>query len=338
MVKRVCLLQARHDFAQVLAENIESQYPEYDVDTLVHPMSRKTRISRALEGEYDLIQVDETLRNGLLGSLRSRLKRTPLALYFRGWADYTNAHGEHGWLKQRTVRRRTVSVTGSADRIMYISNACRERLRNEYELPEGCIVRRPFDVAEYSRPKDEDTETEPEVLTLTTVTNLRYPGKYQGVRTTLEGLAPLFSEYDIQYKIAGDGRFLDKLHQYLDGYEHQDKVELLGYVSDVPELLWSSDVFVYLSFCDAYPTVILEAQASGLPVVGGDAGGVPETVADAGIVCPSDSEGVGAAVEKIITEPGTRKELSEKSRRRMETYNQMIAEQFVKEWTKIIAK
>jgi sugar transferase (PEP-CTERM/EpsH1 system associated) len=70
-------------------------------------------------------------------------------------------------------------------------------------------------------------------------------------------------------------------------------VHFLGNRSDIPDLLRSLDVFVLPSFNEGISNTILEAMASGLPVVASDRGGNPELVKSGrnGMLFDPDSEG-----------------------------------------------
>lgn len=57
----------------------------------------------------------------------------------------------------------------------------------------------------------------------------------------------------------------------------------IAYISDkteLAEIYAAADVFVITSICDNYPTVCLEANCCGTPVVGFDVGGVKETISE----------------------------------------------------------
>ena len=70
----------------------------------------------------------------------------------------------------------------------------------------------------------------------------------------------------------------------------------------------SADVFLFCSRTDTYGQVILEAQASGLPVVAVDEGGPRHLVEPSrtGLLCPPDAEALGAAVAGLAAVPGRR--------------------------------
>ena len=59
-----------------------------------------------------------------------------------------------------------------------------------------------------------------------------------------------------------------------------DRARFVGPVDDVPAVLRSLDVLVNASASEPFGLSVLEAQASGVPVIGTDAGGIPEFVTD----------------------------------------------------------
>lgn len=65
---------------------------------------------------------------------------------------------------------------------------------------------------------------------------------------------------------------------------------------------------------------VLEAMATGLPVVGSRVGGIPEQLGeDAGLlVAPEDAAGVAAAVERLAGAPELRASLGAAARRRVQ--------------------
>jgi glycosyltransferase involved in cell wall biosynthesis len=72
-----------------------------------------------------------------------------------------------------------------------------------------------------------------------------------------------------------------QLKEYIRTHHLEASVMDLGFRMDVPEVLASSDIFVLPSILpDSFPTVILEAMASGLPVVATDSGGASEMIED----------------------------------------------------------
>lgn len=330
---RVALLHAQRDFAEALAAAVERINSAYEVDVLSQPESVHSRVHRVLTERYDLLQVDEMVRNGMLAVLEQRRRGTPLVNCIRGWADYTNAHGQHGWLKHRSIRCRGELVFQHADRALFVSSVCRETMRRHYSFGANRIVRRPFDTAQFSNAQPTCDEN----VRILTVTNLRYQQKAQGIMTILDGLQPLFDRDErLQYMIAGDGRAFEEVAEYVESYPHRDRVDLLGYRDDVPHLLATSDLFVYVSYLDSLSMAVLEAQAAGLPVVCGATAGVPEAVGTAGRICPPTPTGIEYAVDEVLSDPDQFSELAEASREKMNHYNERAAQQYLDVWTDLL--
>ncbi len=82
-----------------------------------------------------------------------------------------------------------------------------------------------------------------------------------------------------RFLIVGDGPERAGIADMIDQTKLSDCVHLLGARADIPELLSALDVFALTSHIEANPVSILEAMASGIPVVATDVGSVGEAVA-----------------------------------------------------------
>lgn len=97
-----------------------------------------------------------------------------------------------------------------------------------------------------------------------------------------------------------------------------------GLAPNSPELrrlFEEADIFVLPTRGDCLPLVILEALASGLPVVSTDAGAIPEAVTDAvegRIVPPDRPELLASAIGDLAADPAARGRMSERSREKAE--------------------
>lgn len=74
-------------------------------------------------------------------------------------------------------------------------------------------------------------------------------------------------EPDIEWWIAGEGPDLEELKSAIVSRGLGNRVKALGERVDMEELYGQADVFVHLSRYDNYPTVVMEASVSGLPIV-----------------------------------------------------------------------
>lgn len=85
-------------------------------------------------------------------------------------------------------------------------------------------------------------------------------------------------------------------------------VRFLGERDDVPGLLAKAACVALASDYESCPLVVLEAMASGVPVVATAVGGVPELIQDGrtGILVPHGSvEGLAEGIASLIRDPGT---------------------------------
>ena len=71
----------------------------------------------------------------------------------------------------------------------------------------------------------------------------------------------------IQFQIAGDGPEFDELKMLQTELKLEDKVQFLGFRNDVPLLMKQSDLFVVPSLSEPFGIILLEAMATGIPIV-----------------------------------------------------------------------
>lgn len=72
------------------------------------------------------------------------------------------------------------------------------------------------------------------------------------------------------YDICGEGTLKEELTQLIKQYGLENQVRLLGYRDDIHHLLAESDIFVFPSFREGLPVSVMEAMATGLPVLASD--------------------------------------------------------------------
>ena len=123
--------------------------------------------------------------------------------------------------------------------------------------------------------------------------------------------------------VAGDGQQREMLHALAIELD-LNNVEWVGQVDPhrMVELYNEVDVYVNSSSIDNMPNSIVEAYASGLPVVSTDAGGIPYIVDEGvtGLLVPvDDHEALGAAAIRVIEDDVLARTLSTGGRARCET-------------------
>ncbi len=109
--------------------------------------------------------------------------------------------------------------------------------------------------------------------------------------------------------MVGDGPLRTKARRELDDAGMGSIAWLPGDRSDVPDILRALDIFVLPSLGEGISNTILEAMASGLPVVATAVGGNPELVSSGttgSIVPPGDPEALSSAIGKYVDDQALR--------------------------------
>lgn len=86
--------------------------------------------------------------------------------------------------------------------------------------------------------------------------------------------------------IVGEGPLKKKLINLCIDLEISNKVIFAGKREDIPEIYQCIDIFVLSSIYEGLGLVLLEAMASKIPIIGTDAGAIPDIIKNCGTVVP----------------------------------------------------
>jgi glycosyltransferase involved in cell wall biosynthesis len=122
--------------------------------------------------------------------------------------------------------------------------------------------------------------------------------------------------------IAGEGPLRASLESQIAARQLTAHVRLLGQRTDIERLFAALDVFVLPSKSEGMSNTILEAMASGTPVVASRVGGADELV-DHGrtglLVPPENSDALAAALMRLLQAPALRRQMGCAGRNKAET-------------------
>ena len=154
---------------------------------------------------------------------------------------------------------------------------------------------------------------DPDVPWLLTVAMMR-PDKRDSYSLLAEALARI-ADQDWRLLVAGDGALRADIMGALDAAA-PGRVHWLGLVAepDMPALYAAADVLVWPAVREAFGMALVEAQASGLPVVAGRAGGVPDIVVDGvtgTLTRPGDAGDLAMAVQTLLGDAARRHRMAE---------------------------
>jgi glycosyltransferase involved in cell wall biosynthesis len=125
---------------------------------------------------------------------------------------------------------------------------------------------------------------------------------------------------EAEFVLVGDGPLRPELEQQAAALEMLDRIVFLGDRRDVPAVLASLDVAILTSDSESLSNVILEAMAAQLPVIAYDVGGNGELINDqrGALIARGDENEFAAAIVRILSDTGLRRQLGENSRQFVE--------------------
>jgi len=125
--------------------------------------------------------------------------------------------------------------------------------------------------------------------------------------------------------IAGASGWLTKeLKKVLHSFQGDEKPILTGYVPQdlLPNLYRGASLFIFPSFYEGFGLPVIEAMASGIPVVASDTTSLPEVVGDAGVlVNPYDMDEWKTAIVEVLGDEKRRMKMSEKGLERAKLFS-----------------
>jgi len=144
---------------------------------------------------------------------------------------------------------------------------------------------------------------------------------------------------NVRLLLVGDGPERDNLEDRVQLMGLQSKVHFTGMVphTDIPRYLVASDAFVTASVTEVHPFTVIEAMASGLPVLGIASPGVGDSITDGDtgyIVAEEDLAAFTAKLVRLVTEPDERRRMGEQARRSVERFSldhtvQLVVERYL---------
>lgn len=136
----------------------------------------------------------------------------------------------------------------------------------------------------------------------------------------------------VRVAIIGDGPLIDELREFVRKAKLEDCVWLAGARNDVADMLRAMDLFVLPSLAEGIPLTVLEAMASGLPVIASNVGGNKEVILDGitgKLIPPANPRLLAEALKEYLSNPQRMREQGLAGRQRVvENFsrNKMVAQ------------
>lgn len=224
--------------------------------------------------------------------------KRPLVLTVKG--DYT--------IEQNMWQRFYPKTIARADAVTVPSHYLKQKLEleNAQVIPNALFPDR-FTVAKHD---DKDQ------LNLVSVMSFYFPDKIAGIPKIIEVLSKI-ENHRLKYTVIGGGQYLDTVKNQVSNTKVD--VTFTGFLPNPQPSLAASDIFLYYSYHDNFPNVILEAMASGLPVVTNNVGAVSEIInnEENGYIAEND-ENYLEYLSNLVADPELRHKVGLKARQTVE--------------------
>ena len=237
--------------------------------------------------------------------------------------------GAQRWLLgPKRLAHRTLYRAGGrlADGFIAVSSDVAETVMAAYRPPSGrlSVIPNGVDVERYTQAVDRNAVrasigVAPEAPLAIVVAKLMTQKGHAVLLDALPGVLDRVA--GLRVVLVGEGELRGALEARVAGAGLQGSVTFAGNRGDIPQLLAASDLFVLPSLWEGLPMALLEAMASGLPVVATAVSGTREVIEDgrSGILVPSgDAPALGAAMIAVLERPETAASLGAAARSRVE--------------------
>lgn len=263
--------------------------------------------SLMLASDADLIHANWTICGAMAGMV-GRLRRKPVITTLRG-SDVARA--EHSWLDRIIL---DIAVRNSAA-VICVSEAMADRARRQFP-------HRAADIHACLNGVDETffrivrTRSDENILRVLAVGNLI---RLKGFDVLIDAVVRAHCRDQVRVCIVGDGAEGEVLRALAAAHGVSARFEFPGRlpVSDMPGRFADADVFVLSSYSEGRPNVVVEALASGLPVISTHLEGVRGMVVDGKtgwLVATGDADQLAAALDQASADRAELRRRGERAR------------------------
>jgi len=277
----------------------------------------RDRLEEALrEIQPDVIHAHFGPAGVIMGPVANRLG-VPLVVTFYGY-DISSLPRESYWREKYDTLWSTVQA------VTVLSEEMKEKA-----VQQGCPTEK-VDVVHLSRNLDAFPFRPP----TRPVRNLLFVGRFVAKKAPIDAVQAVQKVNsrggDLHLDMAGDGPLLEETRDYIEAEGLSDRVTLHGRVpsDEVKDWMWDSDAFLLPSRTapngdrEGTPTVLVEAQAVGLPCVATRHAGIPEMIPETSheLLAPEgDTDALAERLCKLANRSvDTLKQIADRGRRKIE--------------------
>lgn len=234
----------------------------------------------------------------------------------------------HNWLDKLTSKW--------CKKIICSSNAIKNSVQKKTGISKDkfIVIHNGIDIQKYIKAKKAKLNIAKKFLVIGCVANLR---KEKGHKYLIKAAKKVVDKIpNCIFLLVGDGKLRKDLEKQIEELNLKKNILFLGSRKDIPNLMKAMDVFVLPSISEGFGIVLVEAMASGVPVVATKVGGIPEIVVEnktGYLVNPKDSSNLTNKMTELLKSSSLRKRFSSTGIKRAK--NKFTIQRYVNEHEKI---
>lgn len=287
------------------------------------------------EEQFDVIHCNTPI-GGVIGRLAGRRCGVKKVLYQAHGFHFYKGAPAHNWIVYYAVERCLAHYT---DSLLTINREDYERALSFHLRKHGRVYRVPgvgLNTADYI-PYEFDRELKRSGLGLKSSDIVIISAgdliKRKNYKTAIKAVAGT-ADQRIKYIICGRGPLENDLKKLADKLGVKSQILFLGYRTDVKELLWASDIFLFTTYQEGLPRSLSEAMASGLPCIASDIRGNCDLIEEGknGYLCaPDDMEGFKNAIIQLKDDGDLRCQMGKANKIKIKEFDFDAAQKAIQE-------
>jgi len=219
----------------------------------------------------------------------------------------------HGFFKTRFVR---LLFPCWGKKVIAISQQVEQHLRHDFKVNPAAIslINNGIDVGRFANNQGFDRQLIRKELGIGEGLVVGIVGRLSDVKGhiyLIKAISIVAKDVpQVKLLIIGEGKMFSQLIDLTKQLGIEDKVFFINSVMDTRRVLAIMDLFVMPSLKEGLGLALMEAMASGLPVIGSNVGGIKTLIADGYnglLVEPADVPGLAQAITVLINDPEKRK-------------------------------
>ncbi len=322
-IRRVRIFRRRLDYASV------HEMLQYVMLGTPHAI----RLARA-KPRWDIIQTFFAVPSGLVGCWAARASGAPQVVSL--WGGDLPGHEKRFGLLHRILRPVVGRVLRKVPARVVNSQGLRDRAVQMFPRLDFAVIPNGID-RDLFHPPEQPHDGVPTVLFVSRLIERK------GLHLLLRALGALLQEgIEFRVLVIGDGPMREKLEEQTLELGLSDRTTFLGLIDHLklPEFYRQGDIFCLPSASEGMASVVLEALATGLPIVTTDVPGTSELVSDGhnGFVAPvGDADALVAPLRRLLTDHEFRREQGRRSRERSADFSwTVMAERYLALYASLI--